>query len=162
MRFYNPLLGIVKGVPPGQTAQLSFDGGRTLVTVPGDTKMVVNFNAIHTLPQHWGPDPLEVRPSRWIVKDGGGKEEFLVPEKGTYYGWSDGMRACPGKKFGQVEHLAVMAACFRDHAVRPRVEKGESWGQTRERIMGVVRDSGYVLNIAMYNPQNARLVWERC
>jgi cytochrome P450 len=162
IRLYNPLIGIAKGVPEGRSCQLSFDGGKTMVTVPGGTKIVLEINSIHTLPQYWGDDALEWRPSRWIQIDDDGSEKLLTPEKGTWYGWSDGLKACPGKKFGHLEHLALMAAVFRDHAVQAKAEAGESAEQTRERIMDVVRDSGPVLNIQMFHPEKASLCWTRC
>jgi cytochrome P450 len=133
-----------------------------MVTVPGGTHITVNTNAIHTLPEYWGADALEWRPSRWIQTDDEGTEKVLTPEKGLFYGWSDGMRACPGKKFGHLEHMALMASIIRDHVVEPAAENGESFEETRQRIMGVVKDSGMVLNVQMFHPEKASLVWRRC
>ncbi len=56
MRLYNPLLGIIKGVPPGQTMELSLEGGKKVLTLHGPAPITVNINAIHTNPQLWGKD----------------------------------------------------------------------------------------------------------
>ncbi len=162
MRLYNPLLGISKGVPLGRTCQLSFDGGETVVTVPGGTHITLNINAIHAHPRYWGPDAMQWRPSRWIQTGSDGSEQLLIPEKGLYHAWSHGLRPCPGKKFGQVEHVALMASVFRDHTVAAAAEEGESFVQTKDRVMGVIKDSGMILNICMFNPEKAKLVWRRC
>ena len=162
MRLYNPLLGISKGVAAGRAFPVSFDGGKTTVTIPEKTNLTLNINAIHAHPRYWGPDALEWRPSRWIQTDNDGTEQLMVPEKGVWQAWSDGQRVCPGKKFGQVEHVALMAAVFRDHAVEAAVEGGESTRQTRDRIMSVIQDSGMILNISMFHPEKASLVWRRC
>lgn len=124
--------------------------------------MTVNTNAISNHPDYWGPDSTEWKPSRWIRKDDDGSEQFIVPDKGSFLAWSDGFRKCPGKKFGQVEHMALMASIFRNHAVEAAAEKGESAAQTKDRIMDVIRDSGMILNVQMYHPENAKLVWRRC
>lgn len=124
--------------------------------------MTININAIHAHPQYWGEDAMEWRPSRFIQVDGNGEEQLITPAKGTFQPWSDGIRVCPGKKFGQVEHIALMTSIFYGHKVEPFMEKGESMEQTRKRIMGVVHDSGWALNIQMHHPENARLVWKKC
>jgi cytochrome P450 len=162
IRLYNPLIGISKGTLKGRTCQVSFDRGKSMVTLPSQTMITVEINALHTLPDYWGEDALEWKPSRWIRTDEAGNETLWTPEKGVFYGWSDGLRACPGKKFGHLEHLAVMAAVFRNHAVHARPEKGESVQQTRHRIEEVIKDSGPVLNNQMLHPEKASLVWRRC
>ena len=161
MRLYNPLLGLVKSIPAGRSQQLTIDNGKRTITLVGPTHIVVNINAIHSEPRYWGDDSLEWRPQRWIHTDADGVEQLLVPERGRYLAWSDGMRACPGKKFGQVEHVAVMAAAFRDHGVEAAREPGEGPEETRRRIEGVIADNGMVLNFQMFHPENARLVWKK-
>jgi len=85
----------------------------------------------------------------------------MVPEKGVFQPWGDGVRACPGKRFGQVEHIAAMATIFRQHVVRPAVEAGETPVQTTARIERVIADNGTVLNFQLLHPEKAALVWRR-
>ncbi|KAF2791876.1 hypothetical protein K505DRAFT_247935, partial [Melanomma pulvis-pyrius CBS 109.77] len=82
--------------------------------------VIVNINALHSLPRYWGEDGLEWNPSRWIqTKPGNGpvhdREHIVMPEYGAYIPWGEGMRTCPGKKFSQVEHVAVIASTFCEH-----------------------------------------------
>lgn len=76
-------------------------------------------------------------------------------------GWSDGKRACPGKKFGQVEHAAVMAALFRNHRVGPAKLEGEDMDQARKRAADCIADSGMRLLFQMLPPESVALIWSR-
>lgn len=118
VRLWNPLIGICKStflVPQ----RLSV-GDKTIV-IPPDTRVIPNSNAIHTLPRYWGKDSMSWIPSRWIemisdtnktqdtqLKSRISLESFKTFPKGSFIAWSDGVRPCPGKKFSQVEFVAVM------------------------------------------------------
>jgi len=52
---------------------------------------------------------------------------ILKPAKGTFLPFSEGSRACSGKKFATVEFVAVLFTLFRDH----RVELGNGWSGER-------------------------------
>ncbi|KAL9625277.1 MAG: hypothetical protein Q9160_000679 [Pyrenula sp. 1 TL-2023] len=80
---------------------------------------------------------------------------------GTYFPWSDGPQFCPGKKFAQVEFVAVLATLFRDHRVKPALNKGESEANGRKRALGVCEDSEHVLLLRMRDGDSTRSVWER-
>jgi len=56
------------------------------------------------------------------------------PPKGTFLPFSDGARACSGKKFATVEFIAVMFTLLREH----RVELDSEGGWTRERVSKVL------------------------
>ena len=125
--------------------------------------MTLNTNAVHSHPQYWGDDALEWRPSRFINRDSNGDEQMTTPsKKGVYLPWAEGLRGCPGRKFSQVEHLALMASIFRSHKVKPVQERGESIEKARNRIMNVIKDSGWALNIQMFHPERASIEWESC
>lgn len=126
-----------------------------------------NFMATHTQTHIWGPDSLQWRPSRWILSSPTPShlksiegEHFYVPPKGSFVPWAEGPRSCPGKKFAQVEHVAVMAALFRNHRVQPVLKAGESMKQACLRIMDVVEDKGMILLLQMLNPENANVEWQ--
>ena len=86
---------------------------------------------------------------------------MFVPHRGTYFPWSEGQRNCPGKKFAQVEFVAVMATLFRDHRVRPVVVPGDSLDQARRRINEVVEDSTLGLLLQMRDPSRVAVAWDR-
>jgi cytochrome P450 len=137
--------------------------------IPPNTRIIPNVNAIHSLPRYWGSDSLEWKPSRWIVNASSSAdnqassdtthEEFLVPERGSYLAWSEGLRPCPGKKFSQVEFVAAMVGLFRHHRVEVVPEKGETPFDARERIKRVVEDKVVVILLQMRDPKSVALMW---
>jgi len=91
----------------------------------------MNIVALSTLPRFWGSDSLTWRPDRWITKDGESMrledEQIYQPQYGAFIPFSSGPRVCPGKKFAQVEFVAVIARLFRRHRCSPVLLEGECW-----------------------------------
>lgn len=107
---------------------------------------------------------MEWRPQRWIARSTNRtstiEEETLVtPPPGTYAPWSGGPRVCPGKKFGQVEFVAIMATLFREYRVEPVPHEGESMESARARTLAAVKDSGMVLLLQMLRPERIGVRW---
>jgi cytochrome P450 len=163
LRLYDPLLSIVKGTG-NKAARLTI--GEQDVLVPAGTHVILNINALHSLPRYWGNDGLEWKPSRWIqTKSGNGpvhdREHIVMPEHGAYIPWGEGMRACPGKKFSQVEHVAVMASIFCEHYVVPVRRKGEDEVAARARARNTMKDTGMRLLLQLLHPEKTPLEWKR-
>lgn len=132
--------------------------------IPPSSFVVTNSQALHCDPKTWGADALEWRPNRWIrVKNPGSpvEEELVEPAAGTFVGWADGPRACPGKKFSQVEFAGVMAVLFGRHSVKPRREDGESEDQAAGRVYRMIEDSAITaVTLQMKSPRDVALIWE--
>ncbi|CAG9954726.1 unnamed protein product [Clonostachys rosea f. rosea IK726] len=149
-----------------QEQSLNVGGGKTVV-IPPNTMVLPSYAAIQSEPDHWGNDPLVWRPSRWIEPTSDsisrpGSEELINWRKGTFLGWSDGARDCPGRKFSQVEFVATMATLFRDWRVDPVLEHGETLESAQERVKKLIEtDSGPVLLLQMLHPERAPLKWTR-
>ncbi|KAK8066668.1 cytochrome p450 protein [Apiospora hydei] len=148
--------------------------GDNTYDMPPKTIILPSYGSLHTDPKYWGPDSLEWRPSRWIRPGSGsttvanesklGNEEIDMNQRGVFLGWSEGARDCPGKKFSQVEFVALMVGLFRQWRVDPAVrkEEGETIEAARKRVMGLIReDSGWVLLLQMFHPERAPLVWRK-
>ncbi|KAK7981340.1 hypothetical protein PG988_003578 [Apiospora saccharicola] len=89
-------------------------------------------------------------------------EELITPRRGTFVGWSEGERNCPGKRFSQVEFVATMATLFRDHRVDPTKRPGESADESRRRIhCQLETDSAQILLLQMLHPERAALSWRK-
>lgn len=129
LRLYNPVPGVPKWT--GDSDRLIQYKGQSLV-IPARTFVFPSLVAVHTYPRYWGADSLSWRPSRWIISDSLGSraglktESLFMAVKGTYFPWSDGQRTCPGRKFAQVEFVAVIANLFRGYRVLPMRMVGES------------------------------------
>lgn len=150
-----------------QTLQV---GGK-VISVDSDTMVVPSLLSMHTHPKYWSPDPLVWRPSRWISSSGNlsdsshesqlEREELFVPPRGTYFPWSDGLQNCPGKKFAQVEFVAVIACLLQAHRTRLHCTEVEDIGAARKRILAICEDSEHGLLLRMRNADSVRLTWTR-
>ncbi|KAI1758634.1 cytochrome P450 [Hypoxylon sp. FL1150] len=156
----------------GQTPQPLTVGGTT-ITLPPNTMIVPSYASIQSDPRYWGDDSLEWRPSRFIksstsadAKTAGATlddEEFITPARGTFLSWSGGARGCVGRKFSQVEFVAVVATLFRDWRVGPVLAGGgETAEAARMRVLNQIEtDSAPVLLLQMLHPDRCPLVWSR-
>jgi cytochrome P450 len=127
----------------------------------------------------------EFRPERWLTADAGagagagaaGSDEFSLdagsdtskslfrPAKGAYVPFSDGARACLGRRFAQIEILAALAVMLRGHSVELCVDEWAAgaeleamdararrgvWGRARERAERRFRDEmGTVITLQL-------------
>ena len=127
----------------------------------------MHLNALHYRSDYWGPDVRSFVPERWDARN---KESFLArndgvegliapgleyntlhkPIRGSYLPFSDGNRACIGKKFAQVEYVAILATIFRDYEVSlAKISPNESQEATEKRAWKVLGDSFSVITLTM-------------
>jgi cytochrome P450 len=133
---------------------LKLNGTDTII--PPETFVSINHNAIHFDPAVWGPDVDEFRPSRWIKSAGDpGKEQFATPDGAEFVGWSFGPRACPGKRFSQVEFVATIMRLLRECEVQPAREDGESMVQAKERLRFKSFDVEHFISLKVKDPDAA-------
>lgn len=115
------------------------------------------------MPRYWGSDSLVWRPNRWIIRSSDAKglegEEFLQPTPGSYVPWANGPRICPGKKFSQVEFVAVISCLLGRHHVEPVLLEGESQEEALKRILKLVEDSDVEVTLKMNHPDRVKLRW---
>lgn len=145
--------------------------GYKTVVLPPNHMIAPSYGSVQTDPRFWGPGSLAWKPSRWIKPASSsdadavskpGEEDFNMPVRGAFVGWSDGVRDCPGRKFSQVEFVATMASLFLDWRVDPVVGKGETLDTARRRVEDLIKtDSGSVLLLQMLHPERAPLVWKK-
>ncbi|CZR54671.1 related to cytochrome P450 3A7 [Phialocephala subalpina] len=161
LRLYGPIIVIPKYTGESST-KLKVAGKE--YTIPADTHTPINVAALNTLPMYWGPDSLVFRPDRWIDNPNPvpslSSEELFQPAPGVFVPWAAGPRVCPGKKFAQVEFIAVISKLFRKHKVSPVLEQGETFEDAKKRIFNVVEDSSLVITLQMRHPERIRLAWE--
>jgi cytochrome P450 len=140
------------------------------VTVPPNTTVYPNIIALQTTKEYWGKDCLTWKPSRWIESTSNSltspvtkelleSETSVTPVKGSYIPWADGPRICPGKKFAQVEFVAVIAVLLWKHRVSINPREGESLEQARKRVYQVIEDSETKFTLQMRRPETVDLVF---
>ncbi|KUJ13200.1 cytochrome P450 monooxygenase-like protein [Mollisia scopiformis] len=64
--------------------------------------------------------------------DTSGNETLLVPPRGSFLPFSDGARACPGKRFAQVEITATLATIFSKYTCELDVSEWASDAEVRK------------------------------
>lgn len=139
----------------GESQQLAI--GDSIVNVPSKVYIVPSLLAMHTHPKHWGSDALEWKPCRWIDAN----DDFLVSKRGTYFPWSEGPQNCPGKKFAQVEFVAVIACLFKSLRVKPVCGPGESMNDAMKRLSMVLEETSHGVLLRMKSADGVRLSWTR-
>jgi cytochrome P450 len=97
-----------------------------------------------------------------VSKSQGGlrEEELISPPSGTFLPWISGPRVCPGKKFAQVEFVAVLSSLFRKHRARPLVLEGETAEDANNRVRREVDDSSLKVTLSINHPEKFDLIWE--
>lgn len=105
---------------------------------------------------------MEWRPERWIKVDPktGTESNSAPPPGAAYMAWSIGPRVCPGRKFSQVEFVAVISLLLRLYRLKPLVILGkmETEEQARQEIVNVVDDSMLVITPRFRRPEDAGVV----
>ncbi|KAL9108133.1 MAG: hypothetical protein Q9227_007110 [Pyrenula ochraceoflavens] len=163
LRLYPPIMALPKWT--SEKAQTLKVGGRTLIIPPG-IGTIASLLAIQTHPKYWS-DPYVWRPSRWVLQNPSddvpatnptASEFLLEPEKSVYFPWSDGPQNCPGKKFAEVEAVAVLACLFQSHYVIVKREAGESEIDARNRVENCVNDVNMEMLLRMTDADRVRLI----
>ncbi|KAE8441593.1 hypothetical protein EG329_004642 [Mollisiaceae sp. DMI_Dod_QoI] len=161
LRLYGPVVANIRYT--GNLQQTVDIKGKSY-TLPPKTHIMINAGALSTLPQYWGSDSLLWRPNRWIIIDEKSQsmedENIFQPQHGVYIPFSSGPRACPGRKFAQVEFVAVIARLFRRHRCSPVLLEGETIVEAKKRVMEVVEDSNVELTLKMLHPEKVKLTWK--
>lgn len=135
--------------------------------IPPLTSMNIGAGGLHYHTEYWGPNATSFDPTRW---DASNKDSYLArndgasglsgpgleystihrPVRGAFIGFSDGLRSCVGKKFAQVEFVAILAVLLRDYEVFLAQRSGESMEHTRERALEIFEESRTVLTLSMW------------
>ncbi|WDK14856.1 cytochrome P450 [Colletotrichum graminicola] len=114
------------------------------IPVPKHTYVTISCTTLMTDPVLWGADSLEYNPFRWIrtaETDKGPREQIMEPPEGTFIPWSHGPRVCQGKKWSQVEFVAVIAFLVRNNRIEVARRNGESKLDAALRLKNILEDS---------------------
>ena len=191
LRLIPPVVGIPKVTRTVQTITL---GGRQAI-IPANTLITFNVAAAHRNPKTWPKSPSSSRrnptedmasfsPERWFlpvtkaaanVASGvptsqDSASNMFHPPRGAFLAFSEGHRACLGRRFAQVEVMAVLATIFRDYSIELAVEphaslevtklpkddpeRRELWQRAKARADGLMTDGmGSVMTLTMKKGQ---------
>jgi cytochrome P450 len=162
LRLYPPIMAIPKWTL--DKSQILQVGDKTITIPPGVTTTLY-LNSIHTHPQYWS-EPYDWKPSRWVPASSTPvaadlecveNERLYTPPRGTYFPWSDGPQNCPGKKFSEVEAVAVIAHLFSGHCLMPQKLANESDKEARKRTLDCANDVNMEMLLRMVDADRVRL-----
>ncbi|KAG7093329.1 hypothetical protein E1B28_007009 [Marasmius oreades] len=103
----------------------SVDGTRMeSVPVPRGTHVIVDVVGLHYNPRHW-EDPTEFRPSRFIRE---WPKDAFIP-------FSAGSHACIGRKFFEVEAIAILVMLIRKYEIEIPTKSGETYEEKKARVL---------------------------
>ncbi|TGO28184.1 hypothetical protein BPAE_0031g00500 [Botrytis paeoniae] len=172
LRICHPISQLVKTTGP-QEITLEVNG--QIYVLPPHTTVHCSIPALHAHPKYWGSNPLAWNPSRFISISSTStptespntqdfdKEKVEADTSNHFMPFAWGQRVCPGKKFAQVELVAVLAALFRDWRVEVVPKDEETGEQARERAWKsslVVDHERHMLH-EMLDPESVGLRWIR-
>lgn len=83
----------------------------------------------------------------------------MVPSKHTYFPWSDGPQNCPGKKFSEVEFVAILAYLFREHTLAVIPNESESSEAAMQRLLSTIDDVNMELLLRMKDADRIKLCY---
>lgn len=133
------------------------------MVVPAGTYVSTNVYGVNSDPRWWGAESLEWNPKRWInIDPKTGQETIAQPPMGVpFLAWSVGPRICPGKKFSQVEFVAVIATLLKSYRVKPLIIEGKmkTERQARDALLEVVNDSLNIITPKMRRPEDAGVMF---
>ncbi|KAJ1567234.1 Eukaryotic translation initiation factor 2 alpha kinase 4 [Cladochytrium tenue] len=89
------------------------------LALPESTHIYIAIRSLHRDPDNWGPDAHLFRPTRWLPgspKDDSAADlvdspetTLLSPKVGAFIPFSEGPRACLGRRFSQTEFVALLS-----------------------------------------------------
>lgn len=148
LRLIGPVIAIPK-ITNNLSQTLTINGQECIL--PAHTNVRVCASSVHFNPKVWpsgDPDTtsidtstigdqstddlMDFKPSRWrkfhssSSKD---TEQLYIPPRGAFIAFSEGQRACLGKRFAQIEILAALAVIFSQYTVELAVD---NWASDEE------------------------------
>lgn len=166
LRLYPPIVAIPKWTaqqPQTLSVRTKHDGDVKTITIPPGVYTSPHMIAIPSHSKYWD-DAEAWRPSRWIIPPTGqlkhdiANEELFQPAQNTFFPWSDGPQSCPGKKFIQVEAVAVFALVFKKHRISVMKGPGESDQAMKKRVQDCMNFVNMDVILKMQDPNRIKLV----
>lgn len=140
--------------------------GEQTLHIPVGTNMTANLRAMQVHPRYW-TNATDWRPSRWISNpapatspspDEMANEQFYVPSKHIFFPWGEGPQICPGKKFAEVEAVAVLAYLFKAHRLMVKKGSGEKDDEVRKRVDHCLNDVDLEMLVRLRDADRVTLI----
>ncbi|PVH82251.1 cytochrome P450 [Cadophora sp. DSE1049] len=187
------LIPAILNIPKQASGEQSVTVDGKHITFPDKMFLHLNVVGTNRNPRYWPESPNEFMPERWLPRGGSatdtsqvleksenakeavdgletasfemsGATSLFKPLKGSFISYSEGQRACPGRRFAQVEGTAVLSTLFQKYSVEldvtnwasdeevermGREERRELYGKALKRAQKVIRRSEQTITLQM-------------
>ncbi|WXC56491.1 hypothetical protein SNK03_002425 [Fusarium graminearum] len=83
---------------------------------------------------------------------------MTVMPTGAFLPWAAGPRVCPGKKFSQVEFVAVLASLLKEYTVEPDADgEGDLKTAASMALMEEAKQSSFNFLLKVKHPEKIKL-----
>ncbi|CAG7555763.1 unnamed protein product [Fusarium equiseti] len=152
------LFGAARAVPKTTLVDQTLKINGTAYTIPKNTFVGVNLAGLHTSSASWGDNSLEWLPSRWIARDETEGEKMAPMPTGAFLPWAAGPRVCPGKKFSQVEFVAVLVCLLKEYTVEPDTDgEDDLKAAASMALMEEAKQSSFNFLLKVKHPEKIKL-----
>ncbi|KAJ6025794.1 cytochrome P450 monooxygenase [Penicillium canescens] len=153
LRLYGPVVNLLRRASPDQDQAITSSDGSGIL-IPASTLINILTPALHTNRDYWGSDSVSWKPDRWLSK------ENLDSEKVDHlFAWAEGPRACPGRKFSQLEISAVIVTLLRQTSVQIVPRPGVSLEEAKMEALEVLQNSRSLLTLHIERPELVHIKW---
>jgi len=155
--------------------------------IPNRVEVYLHTTGLHRNPKYWAPVGKSesdaqtsgyYKPERWRIENKNneaidyGEEESMAPQgkntekvfyrpyRGSFLPFSEGPRACIGRKFANVEFVATLSTLFREYSVELEVKEGEKYEEAKIRAWAYVESRGNFLTLRPKGP-DVGICWVR-
>ncbi|KAF1848269.1 cytochrome P450 monooxygenase-like protein [Cucurbitaria berberidis CBS 394.84] len=165
LRLLQPIVNIPKSTAPSRPQQLNLGGQQHMIPGGAHIYLSAAIHRnpkywpapLNASKSVGVPDVDQFRPERWLIdakttvqfedinyddedlRGPSGEDtsaQLFKPTKGSYIPFSDGFRSCIGRRFAQVEILAVLAVIFSQYSVELAVDDYASDEQVKNMPVG--------------------------
>ncbi|KAI3602256.1 cytochrome p450 [Moniliophthora roreri] len=130
LRLFPSAIVIPKETSEDTSFRLSRSDGKEVknIALAKGTQIILHSHGVHYNPRYW-KDPYDFRPER-----------FLDPNwpRDAYIPFSVGARSCIGRRFSEIESVAILSVMIKHYRVRILDEerfKDETFEQKKERVL---------------------------
>jgi len=176
----------VPSIPKMTSGQQAITFNNKTYIIPEDVQIHLSTISLQHNPKYWvpvGKSELDAqissyKPERWLIESKNneamdyGEEEGLAPQgknterafyrpyRGSFIPFSDGARACLGRKFANVEFVATLSTLFREYSVELEVKEGETYEEAKTRAWAYIENSEKFITLRPKGP-NVGIRWVR-
>ncbi|KAF2106449.1 putative cytochrome P450 [Lophiotrema nucula] len=154
LRFASPSPLLVRTPWEPDDIPVMTPGGEKRIVVPPGTLVGLHQYGAH-LSSRWGVDADKFDPRRFVSTNEKGNEILTVPDGVAYLPFMFGPRICPGKKFAQVEFVAIVAQMLSEYRVEVLRKGNETEQAATARLMGTLKDKYFNISAHLKRPEDA-------